>query len=234
MVIDDDFKKSKENQIKSYFITSLIETANGNLYEFMKECSGKSTLLKTLVEACKQDAKTMKDNVDIKTDGDYESFDVNGYLNQQIADKDLDVDYDKVNSDEISNIVKDKVINTVKAEEERKKQDEQFASDVNDAKSVSESAFTFSEDREEFTLFKSMTMKNYKQAVSELKNGMVSESAYGVINEDNEIKINMDYILFDTLLEYTNLELLYTMKIKDFKHNDVRKMADNFAYKKID
>jgi len=39
--------------------------------------------------------------------------------------------------------------------------------------------------------------------------------------------IDMDFILADTIMEYTLLETMYTLQLEDFKHNDIKKITNN-------
>lgn len=240
VVLDSDFKKINENQIRSYFIDNLKKEANGNIYNYMNECATKTERLSKLVEACKCKGKKLEAKASKKLDESDDDFDLDDFFDQVENDCDdcdndtMDIDYDKADVSEISNAVKDKVIQVVKDEEERNKESEQFIQDINNAKSVSENTGVFNRTPEQFTLFKSMMMKNYKETVKAVKDGVLSESAYGSVNENNEIKVNMDYVLCDTILEYTNMELYNTLKMKSYSSNDLRKISESFAYKKVE
>lgn len=227
LVLDDDFKRLKENEIKSFFISKLKEEADGDIYAYMESCKGKSKTVDKLVDNCKKKGKKLEDKSKSKIDEDIKEFDINEYLNKE---EENDIDYEKADVNEISNIVKEKVVQVIKDEEEKNKQTEEFIEDLKTAKSVDESASLFLKGNEEFTLFKSIMVKNYKNTLNEIKENNISESAYGGINEDNEIHVDMDYIMCDSILEYTNLELYHTLKLKTFSGNDVRKLAESFTY----
>lgn len=54
--------------------------------------------------------------------------------------------------------------------------------------------------------------------------------------DDNPINgevecIDMDFILADTIMEYTLLETMYTLQLEDFKHNDIKKITNNMLNK---
>lgn len=233
LVIDDDFKKQNENQIKSYFIEKLKEDANGDVYRYMNECAPKSGLLKILVEECKKKGAKLEKKAAKKLDEDGD-FDIDDYLNDDDDNGDFDINYDKADVNEISNIVKDKVIQVIKDEEEKNKEAQDFIDDINNAKSVSENAGLYIKGNEQFSLYKSMMLKNNKEVVKALSEGACdTNSVYGSISENNEIKVNMDYVMFDTILEYTNMELMNTMKIKDYSSDHLRKYAEDMAYAKV-
>lgn len=50
------------------------------------------------------------------------------------------------------------------------------------------------------------------------------------INGDVEY-IDMDFILANTIMEYTLLETMYTLQLEDFKHNDIKKITNNMLNK---
>jgi hypothetical protein len=240
VVLDSDFKKINENQIRSYFIDNLKKESNNNIYGYMNECASKTERLSKLVEACKSKGKKLEAKASKKLDESDGDFDIDDFFDEvevdfnDSDDDTMDVDYEKADVSEISNAVKDKVIQVVKDEEDRNKESEQFIQDINNAKTVSENTGVYSRTPEQFTLFKSMMMKNYKETVKAVKDGALSESAYGTINEQNEIKVDMDYVLCDTILEYTNMELYNTLRMKTFSSNDLRKLAESLAYTKVE
>lgn len=234
LVMDDDFKQTRENEIKSFFISKLKEEADNNIYKFMESCKGKNKVVDKIIEDCKKKGKKLEEKcgkkLDEDKDGNLEKFDIEDYLDDE--EEEDDIDYDKVDVNEIASVVKDKVINVIKQEEERNKASEEFVEDIKNAKAIDESSTLFIKGNEEFTLFKSMMMNNYKSTINQIKEENISESVYGFIDEENNIKINMDYIMCDTIMEYTNLELYHTLGLKQFSSNEIRKLAEAIAYKR--
>ena len=238
MILDEDFKLQNENKIKSYFLTSLIESY-GSISNLMEACKDNSKLLNKKVNEAKKCGKKMTEKCtaelaeetgkNSKDKKDLSEFAVNSFLDKN---EDTFVDYDKADINEISNAVKDKVIATIKDEKNRQEENKEFLQSVKDAREeniVSESSL-FLNGQEDFSLYKSIMMKHYKSTVHNLKESSTDDSLYGTLSESGEIKVNMDYVMCDTLLEYTQLELLNTMKIKKFNCNEVRKLAESYAY----
>lgn len=242
LLLDEDFKLQNENKIKSFFITSLLESY-GSISNLMEQCKDKSNLLKNKVKESKECGKKMsekcsktlneicgKKKVSEKCDNkDLSEFSVNDFLKDNEEEF---VDYDKASINEISNAVKDKVIQVVKDEKERQEENQNFLQSIKDARSeenVSESTL-FLNGQEDFSLYKSIMMGQYKSTIKNLKESSGVTSLYGTLSESGDIKVNMDYIMCDTLLEYTKLELLNTLKIENYNGQKLRSLANDYAY----
>lgn len=234
LVMDDDFKETRENEIKSFFISKLKEEANGDIYKFMESSKGKNKVVDKIIDDSKKKGKKLEEKcskkLDEKGNENIDKFDIEDYLDDEETED--EIDYDKVDVNEIATVVKDKVIEVIKQEEERNKASDEFVEDIKNAKAIDESSTIFIKGNEEFTLFKSMMMHNYKSTINQIKEENISESVYGFIDEDNSIKVNMDYIMCDTIMEYTNLELYHTLGLKQFSSNEIRKLAEAIAYKR--
>ena len=304
LLLDEDFKLQNENKIKSFFITSLLESY-GSISNLMEQCKNKSNLLKNKVKESKECGKKMSEkcsktlneicgkkkvsekcgssldekcknvcekcgakldekcgskkvcekcgsSLDEKCKNvseqcgssldekckkvsekcgnkDLSEFSVNDFLKDNEEEF---VDYDKASINEISNAVKDKVIQVVKDEKERQEENQNFLQSIKDARSeetVSESTL-FLNGQEDFSLYKSIMMGQYKSTIKNLKESSGVTSLYGTLSESGDIKVNMDYIMCDTLLEYTKLELLNTLKIENYNGQKLRSMANDYAY----
>ena len=250
LVIDEEEKLLHENEIKSYFITSLLEDY-GSISNLMEACKGKSKLLDSKIEESKKCGKMLSDKCckeltegckseSCKSEGckseacckdgsgkDLSEFSVDDFLKQN----DEEIDYDKVTINEIGEIVKEKVVQTVKDEQERQEKNKEFLEELKELKTVNESVNVYSKEQEQYSLYKSIMMKNYKCTIYNLKESVIpKDSVYGTLDENGNIDINMDYIMFDTLLEYTKLELMNTLKIENFNAENTRKLANKYAY----
>ena len=64
LIMDEDFKQLKENEIKSFFINKLKEEADGEIYKFMESCKGKSKITDKIIEGCKAKGKKISDEID--------------------------------------------------------------------------------------------------------------------------------------------------------------------------
>ena len=54
---------------------------------------------------------------------------------------------------------------------------------------------------------------------------------YVTLNEEtHEASVNMNYVLFDTILEYTELELYNTLGIDNYTNSQLREMCDDYAH----
>src|SRR5574344_18354 len=142
----------------------------------------------------------------------------------------LDVNMD---NEEISNTIKDKVLGVIETEEEISKKKQELIDDLAASnEDLQENIKLFRKDPiESHTLFHSIMMNKHKKCINEL-NESNDIGNYGSIDSDGNVSINMDYILCDTLLEYTVLELFNTTKMINYTNSDIRELAESYAYSK--
>lgn len=229
--VDDDFIQEHAIGMKEYFRNELINLAEGKLYNFMDCIENNSNYLTTLVEACKKSgkkaAKKVKEKLVNKKDIKSESEIITDIFEDDDCD---DCDDICLDSKEVSDVVKEKVLNVVKDEEEANEKKKQIIEELNNSDALGESIKLFKNDvAEKYSLFHSMMIKNHKQCLNALHEGK-NIGEYGSLNEDGEAKINMDYVLLDSIMEYTTLEVFNTTRMKSYSTKELKEMAYNLAY----
>ena len=90
-------------------------------------------------------------------------------------------------------------------------------------------------------VFESIDINEYDDVTDDL-NIYENDYEYNVITESindmdklstDEVEcIDMDFILADTIAKYTLMETMYTLKLEDYKYNDIKKMTTNMLNKK--
>lgn len=90
-------------------------------------------------------------------------------------------------------------------------------------------------------VFESVVINEFDDVTDDL-NIYENDYEYDVITESiNDIDklatdevecIDMDFILADTIAKYTLMETMYTLKLEDYKYNDIKKMTTNMLNKK--
>lgn len=90
-------------------------------------------------------------------------------------------------------------------------------------------------------VFESIDINEFDDVTNDL-NIYENDYEYNVITESiNDINklatdevecIDMDFILADTIAKYTLMETMYTLKLEDYKYNDIKKMTTNMLNKK--
>ena len=221
LVMDDSFKKDNENSIKSFFLQSLKEDCNNNIYDFMDSVKTKSSLLYDLVESCKSKGRKLAEKANQKKD----EFDVNKFFDDEEENEKLD--YSNTSVDEISNSVKDKVLKVIKDEEEQSEKNKQLAQDIQLARECGFDAKLITDGPERHTLFKSLMIHHYKDTMFNLKE-TGNSTEYGSIDENGNIRVDMDYVMCDAILEYTKLELYNTIRLFDYNHDTVKELSESY------
>lgn len=218
LILDESFVLEKRDQIK-HFLTESLKEKNINL----NNIRNKSALLSTISEACKN--KSVKEAKEIaEKDAELE-------LEKIKCDDDCeDKDFSDISFNEISEVIKEKVSKVIKDEEEASQEQKDLIEEIASYKSMNESVgITKRTPIDEYTIFKSMMIRNYKDVVQTLQESS-SDSIYGSVDNDN-IKVDMDLVLCESVLQYTLLEMLYTMKIKDFNVRELKQLSETILYK---
>ena len=221
--LDESFIEPKRDALKRYFKIQLSE--NTDVSKLMEECRNKSSFLNHLVEnsnkvAKQKAAKKAKENKD--------EFETQDELYSEEDTDDL-LAIDKFDSAQVSSIVKDKVTRVIEAEEENNKNDIEMAKELSEKQALGECAVA-TIGSEEFTLFKSIMIKNYKEVINESIKSNSNVDGYSVLSENGEISEDMDIILAETICEYTRLELFNTLKMTNHSTLELKEMSSKIAY----
>lgn len=234
LVVDDYFVQENRATISNYFIQTLKESVNSDITGLMESIKGNSEYLSNLVEACKKAGKKASKNVaeackKEKTQELDEIFDQEmEKIKAEACKTQEEVDFE---DKEVSDIVKDKVVSVIKAEEENNAKKKELIDDITNANGVYNENVKLikNEHVENHTLFNSIMIKQYKDCIKAVNEG-AEVGAYATLSESGNVQVNMDYIMFDTILEYTKIELLNTIRITDLKAKQLKEMAYNYAY----
>lgn len=140
--------------------------------------------------------------------------------------------YDEEDMEELSSMVKDKVISVIQQEEEYAKEQESFMEDFKNVAKLDENAgiqsYTVA-GKEEYTLFRSMMIKNYKNILNNAKNDTALSESYSVTGTGS-IKVNNDFVLANSIIDYTKLELLNTAKLCKFDRESLKAESRRNVY----
>ena len=231
--LDKSFIEENYNAIRNYFVIKLDEFADYNLYDLMEKCSKNNNSLNKVVKSCKNKAKKKVSKAEEKAKN-AKTLDEIDTIFDEISKEENEFDPNEIDLDpeKVSDKVKDTVITVVKEEEENSEKKKRFIDDLNSSKEMNESNYLYKNDFiEHHSLFNSIMIGEYKNCLKTIKEaGKDYNGKYGTINENNEIKINMDYVLADTILEYTRLELLSIMGLLNKTPKEIQEMADHYAY----
>lgn len=223
--LDESFKEPRQEQLRLYF--NKILTENIDISTFMKECKTRSKFLNNLVEACDKKSKMVKDEV-------YEDANLRGITPEEYIDKCMDKDdltaIDEYDAEEVSNIIKDKVTEVIKTEQENNQKDMDMVEEITNQKALGENVAVARIGVEDYTLFKSIMINCCKQTLNETSKIDQSIPDYSVLSESGEITLNMDTMLMESVVEYTRLELFNTLKISNHSVRDMKNICNKIAY----
>lgn len=194
LYLDESFILENFENIANIVDTFIEENGGYSLLE-NAYFQSKSPLLKQMIDICESTTKKVNERVYKESaetqDLDLLNFDLN-------SDEKEELDYQKrdLGIDEISSIVKDKVLRVVKDEKAREKKHEELKNDIEqelsenpdvvDEKSVKESLarmFTQVSPTEEGTLFNALLRSNYKNMLE--GNSTLFTNEFGITNENS-------------------------------------------------
>lgn len=231
LVIDTEFIDQNKNALKKYFGTKLSEDCNYDIYKVMNEVKNNSEYLANLVNEAKCYGKKKSKEVAEKcNEGNSEDEIDNIFddiMNDQ-EDEELDLD-----SEEACNIIKDKVVEVIASEEKANEEKKKIMEEIQAAKdenNLTEASLMIPDKLDEtFSLFNAITMHNYKSVLKGItENGNMGE--YANLSESGEVRVNMDMIMCESIIDYTRLELFNTLRLKNFSKNDIYEMSNNLAH----
>lgn len=267
MIPDPDFIESHEEQLRENFFNYIDEKGGLKLLESAIRVNKSPWLqeLKSLVESVSSSVIRRKysDIREGNTKPQNITFDLDCDEKEQ-----LDLGKRDLNVDEISDLVKSKVLTVIKDEQERQKKQDQLFQDLDEESAnitgdgnVTESKNSLFIDKpivEESTLFNSIFRHTCKEYVSENLsiasqdgddidpddidvNADSDDAAKGdgssfgtdpdsnnddieLLNDD-ELDIDMDLILVESICQYTMSELLYTVQLENYTRQDVQRIS---------
>lgn len=236
LVVDSEFINENNLQIRNYFLSKLNERCGNDPYAYMNDVAKINKPLNELVEACKKAGISKAKRVRTKCNEEENISMIEDEFKKALNDDDVDFDT-MIDKEDASELIKNKVVDVIKKEEENNAKKQEIINDINqsnlnkDPEDMSESVQVILKDGlEHHSLFNSMMIYNYKQCINGLNEG-VDMGDYVTLNEEtHEASVNMNYVLFDTILEYTELELYNTLGIDNYTNSQLREMCDDYAH----
>lgn len=226
LYIDEPYKIENRPQLLQYVSESFQEQFGTDPNKTMAYLSKRSPFLENLCEA-------VKVKVDERVRADRQAKTLTTKL-QSITDCDNSVKVDVTknpNVQEVTNVIKEKVLQVVKSEEQAQADQQKLVEEIAASRSLNESTRLIKRGPvEEYTLFKSLTISNYKQALSEAKQGDVDMGAYVELNESGAFAVDMNMMIAESVIQYTLLECFHTLDMVDYTRADIEKMAKQKAY----
>lgn len=220
LYLDDSFKAGiKESLYEA--VTEYVDSKGGFmlLEAAIKETN--SSYLKQIKHICEATARKCCQR---KLEENDESIDFS--LN---AEEEKEFNYDKaeLNIEELSALVKEKVLTTVKDEQEREKEEanliQDLADETNQTPEEVEEAMRVAEIGKlpvyEGTLFNALLRDSYGQYIKE-----------SVSVSDNQT-IDMDVVLAEAITKYTILEVSHTIQLESFGADKLRQMVQGLLNK---
>lgn len=206
------------------------EMANKVKEQYEEECTNNecATEDENVDEKCGEQCKESSDIVDTPVDELFAKIYNDEEEKCDDCNKIINMD-----DQEVSDLIKDKVTKVIADEQEYAEKKKQLADDITTSnQELGESAYLYkNKPVEKHSLFHSIMIHNYKNCVNAINEGK-DIGEYGIVSESGNISINKDMILFDTILEYTRLELMNTIKLTNYTGKEIRQLAENYAYGK--
>lgn len=223
--LDESFKCNYKENLICEFNTKLCESLNTNditvIYNKLEKISNP---LQVLVEACRTKSKELKEESNKQEDSD--NIDKLLYPLDEEDDLDIKEDFD---IEKLSDSIKEKVVEVVAQETEDEEKRKEMMDEITGTKELNESVKLYKSHRvEENTLFKSMMIGNYKKSIKEL-NESTQSTLYATKTEDS-VDVNMDMILAESIINYTLLETLYSLKIINLDNEGTRMLSESLVY----
>lgn len=254
LYLDEDFIVAKEGNLRD-LINTYVDEKGG--YIFLKESyrRNKSPFLKALIEAC--DKTTMKvTKRKLKEAKDSGTAEIKFDLDDE-ENNDIDLEKKNMHMDELSDLVKQKVLTVVQDEKVRQQKQEELEQDLTDqqeAGKIKENFSVFHSPVEESTLFDSLFRSSCKEAMEsasainsslrpdddaeETEKYDISatnqdvqidhDSTFDAPESENVISdIDMDLALVESITKYTLMEMLYTIQLENYNFKDIQKISQN-------
>lgn len=222
--LDEDFKEKYKGNIRTLLDENLYPN-DEYIFDTFKKIKNNSLFLESvisLIEGCAKNTSNKKlKNKELISD----EF--------ELCDDDNEIFNSKkevLNIDAVSDMIKDKVITVIEKETEESEKHKEIVDELMN-KSQDEGmqeSFTFIKKGglEQHTLFKALMINTHKNILKEKNNlseNYISESTEGM-------KVNMDFVMAESIVRYTLLETLNTLKIIDLSTKEARKLSEMLTY----
>lgn len=268
LLLDDDFKQLYQENLRELCESSVKPLMEEHNVTLKSLAESSSMHVKNIIALCEETAKKEADkNFNIKSINDKASTD-DVILNEKdkktkLSEEDMN-EFNlqkRLETDDIADIVRDKVVRVVRKEQEVVEMDDMERQEIEDqtedpaavdARSEEEIAnqrmadMQFMDDQmnDDFDM---PVSENFILPVSRVKrpNKLQEESLFrslqiniagktlhesGNLSEGQEIHLDMDKVLAESLCYYTLLETLHTARIIEFTAPTVRSMCKDLVY----
>lgn len=234
LYLDDDFKSSVKESLYGVVSDFVDERGGFKLLE-SAVLTTKSPFLKNIKNICEATARKACNRKLAEANGP-----IDFSLNNE-EEESFNYSKNNVGIDELSELVKSKVLSVVKDEKAREQKEadllQTLADETNkDVAEVEESmriAKTGGPIVNEGTLFNALFIDSYTQYLAEgcsKKHKDVTEND-DLEDEIDNFEIDMDVILVETITKYTLLELAHTIQLESLTQGDIRKMVQKMLNK---
>lgn len=252
LIIDDDFVQEHFNDVATAVSKYVDENGGFKLLENAVTRTNSKLLgyIKTVCEKCaaKVSARKIKETTECG-DVKHLNFDLN-----PDEQNEFDNMKSEINPDEIADLVKDKVLTVIKDEKQRQQDEDELKAEIEneirddetvvDEETAKESLNRIVANRnglEETTLFnaifrhacgelliESLATNNHNtdDDVDTTTDDIASQSAADDDNVEHS-ELNMDAVLSEAIAKYTLMEMAYTLKLEDYKPEELRQLAVN-------
>lgn len=247
LYFDEEFKNSKAEAL--YDVLETYLQAKGG-FNYLTENMKGSLFLEQIHEVCDKHAKKVaKRSAQALKERSDEKFTINFLMSDEEKD-DLDKDIQDLNIDQLSKLVKDKVLDVLQDEKERVEQEDEFKEEIDNMENGEEIQKVKEQLHgpvlKQHTLWNALMQESYKEILKENANSANSRLTEGFkvdassidsfdgIEEENtngETEVNMDNVMAEALTKYTLMELMYTIKLENYNSNDIQKISQQLVYK---
>jgi hypothetical protein len=253
LLIDDDFVQEHFNEVATAVSNYVDDNGGYNLLESAVVRTNSKLLarIKSICEKCaaKVSARKIKETTECG-DVQHLNFDLNDEEQNE-----FDKMKSEISPDEIADLVKDKVLTVVKDEKQRQQNEDELKADIeneirDDELVVDEETAKESLNRivgnnnglEETTLFNALFRHACGEIIIESLSTTTSNSDIDVDTTEDDIigdsgpdgdenayqsELDMDAVLSEAIATYTLMEMAYTLKLKDYKPEELRQQAVN-------
>lgn len=167
LLLDDEVVIEKENAIRST-IESFVQSKGG--FKLLEKAYNKhkTPLLKNMKEICESVAKKVSTRK-MKDAEENKDLDINFELNDEEKEM-FDYEKEKLSIEEISELVKKKVLTVIQDEKMRQQKESELLKDIEETDEVKENSFkVLNENRvEESTLFNTLLRDSYKNLLESM------------------------------------------------------------------
>ena len=127
------------------------------------------------------------------------------------------------NEKEAADIVKAKVLSVIKSEEEENAKEKQMVQDIMDSRSDGNNVTVSESAHSKNSLFRSIYIGKYKAV---LEAATTDQDGPYTLSESNEIRVDSESVLAESVMSYTALELLNTLNLTNYDVYNIRNVAE--------